>query len=205
MNQTFSNFDSLEVDNEDLISLFLLDPEITEFDNFQFNPTSSNYLGASVELKTEDQQRNTVQTSDNGNFQNTLKRKERSSDESERGNKKDSSSKSGNKKRQKGEEKDIEAKVNALRAENADLQAHLMNVTQRTTEVQKQRTAMEMVMHSILKEIGDKEDADQTELAKTVKQYTDIYADYGKCRQREVRPYTTFTLHSYTLSLELPH
>ena len=82
---------------------------------------------------------------------------------------------------------DIEARVNELRGENGDLQAHLMNVTQRTTEVQKQRMAMEKLMVTKLAEIGEREDSDQSELAKVVKQYTDIYADYGKCRQREVR------------------
>lgn len=91
------------------------------------------------------------------------------------------------KKRPRGEE-DIESRVNELRAENADLQAHLLNVTQRTTEVQKQRTEMEKRMHAKLQEIGEKDDSDQSELAKLVKEYTDIYADYGKCRQREVRP-----------------
>lgn len=90
------------------------------------------------------------------------------------------------KKRQRESVEDIEARVNELRSENADLQAHLMNVTQRTTEVQKQRIAMEKLMVAKLTEIGDREDADQSELAKVVKQYTDIYADYGKCRQREV-------------------
>ncbi len=89
------------------------------------------------------------------------------------------------KKRPRGEE-DIESRVNELRAENADLQAHLLNVTQRTTEVQKQRTEMEKRMHAKLQEIGEKDDSDQSELAKLVKEYTDIYADYGKCRQREV-------------------
>mmetsp|Transcript_79746 Transcript_79746/g.156388 ORF Transcript_79746/g.156388 Transcript_79746/m.156388 type:complete len:416 (+) Transcript_79746:48-1295(+) len=90
------------------------------------------------------------------------------------------------KKRQRESIEDIEARVNELRSENADLQAHLMNVTQRTTEVQKQRMAMEKLMVSKLAEINSDEDCDQSELSKVVKQYTDIYADYGKCRQREV-------------------
>jgi len=90
-------------------------------------------------------------------------------------------------KRQKESVEDLEARVNELRSENADLQAHLMNVTQRTNEVQKQRQAMERLMVTKLVEVGDKEDSDQSELAKVVKQYTDIYADYGKCRQREVQ------------------
>ena len=81
---------------------------------------------------------------------------------------------------------DLEERVKALRAENADLQAHLLNVTQRTTEVQKQRVSMERLMASKLSEIEKRKDADQSELAEIVKQYTDLYSDYGKCRQREV-------------------
>lgn len=93
---------------------------------------------------------------------------------------------------------DLENRVKELRAENADLHAHLLNVTQRTTEVQKQRVAMERLMASKLSDIPDKDDLSQQELADLVKQYTDLYADYGKCRQREVNgsiPYffTLFT------------
>jgi len=96
------------------------------------------------------------------------------------------------KKRQRESVDDIEARVNELKSENADLQAHLMNVTQRTTEVQKQRMAMEKLMVTKLAEIGDREDSDQSELAEVVKKYTDIYADYGKCRQREVITHIRF-------------
>ncbi len=81
---------------------------------------------------------------------------------------------------------DLENRVKELKAENADLHAHLLNVTQRTTEVQKQRVSMERLMATKLGEIDDRKDADQAELAEIVKQYTDLYADYGKCRQREV-------------------
>jgi hypothetical protein len=42
------------------------------------------------------------------------------------------------------------------------------------------------LMVTKLAELGNKEDADQSELAEVVKHYTDIYADYGKCRQKEV-------------------
>jgi hypothetical protein len=81
---------------------------------------------------------------------------------------------------------DLENRVKELRAENADLHAHLLNVTQRTTEVQKQRIAMERLMASKLSDTPDKNEMSQQELADLVKQYTDLYADYGKCRQREV-------------------
>lgn len=78
---------------------------------------------------------------------------------------------------------DLESKVKELQAENADLHAHLLNVTQRTTEVQRQRMEMERLM---IAKLATLDDSNQEELAEIVKRYTDIYADYGKCRQREV-------------------
>jgi hypothetical protein len=90
------------------------------------------------------------------------------------------------KKRSRESVEDLESRVNELKAENADLHAHLLNVTQRTTEVHKQRVSMERLMAVKLAELGDRSDTDQSELAAIVKQYTDIYADYGKCRQREI-------------------
>jgi len=97
------------------------------------------------------------------------------------------SSSSSSKKRPRETIEDLEARVKELRAENEDLHTHYLNVTQRTTEVQKQRAEMEKMMDAKLAEIGDRDDGDQSELAKIVKQYTDLYADYGKCRQREVQ------------------
>lgn len=108
---------------------------------------------------------------------------------SPRNSKRPNTSSSGSakpKKRPRESLEDLEARVNSLKAENADLHAHLLNVTQRTTEVFKQRSAMERLMTTKLAELGDRPDGDQSELAQIVKQYTDIYADYGKCRQREV-------------------
>lgn len=93
---------------------------------------------------------------------------------------------SSSKKRPRESIEDLENRVKELRAENEDLHTHYLNVTQRTTEVQKQRAEMEKMMDIKLSEIGDRNDGDQSELAKIVKQYTDLYADYGKCRQREV-------------------
>lgn len=90
------------------------------------------------------------------------------------------------KKRPRESIEELEARVKSLKAENADLQAHLLNVTQRTTEVQKQRISMEKLMSQKLAEIGCRSGADQSELAHLVKKYTDLYADYGNCRQREV-------------------
>ncbi len=90
------------------------------------------------------------------------------------------------KKRPRESVEDLEARVKELKAENADLHAHLLNVTQRTTEVQKQRVSMERLMAQKLTDVERGGEIDQAELAQIVKQYTDIYADYGRCRQREV-------------------
>jgi hypothetical protein len=95
------------------------------------------------------------------------------------------SNKQGNPSRKRSRESldDLEMRVKELQAENADLHAHLLTVTQRTTEVQRQRVEMERLMIAKLSAVDD---SNQEELAEIVKRYTDIYADYGKCRQREV-------------------
>jgi len=55
---------------------------------------------------------------------------------------------------------------------------------------------MEKTMTALMSQIQDNSRSEslnlkcQAELAEIVKQYTDVYADYGKCRQREV-PYST--------------
>lgn len=98
------------------------------------------------------------------------------------------------KKRPRESLEDLELRVKELKTENADLQAHLLNVTQRTKEVQKQRTEMEKMMAEKLQEI---EACQNTASASTMTQlfnslnsiiqsYSDNYSDYGKCRQREV-------------------
>ncbi len=166
------------LDTEDLIGWLLLNPEMTEFDSFPITETV---------LQSNEDNDNDDSSVDSSNFATGSLKRSRSDDSDDKSSKKNGG-KTNSKKRQKGgdAEKDIEARVNELKKENAELQAHLTNVTQRTTEVQKQRQAMEIHMTSILQQIGEKEDADQSELEETVKQYTEIYADYGKCRQREV-------------------
>lgn len=92
----------------------------------------------------------------------------------------------GSRKRQRESLEDMETRVAAMMEENEELQNHVMTVMQRTAEVQKRRSAMETFMTSELAQFGHKENFDQSELAKVIKQYTNIYSDYGKCRQREV-------------------
>ena len=106
---------------------------------------------------------------------------------------------SSSRKRSRESLDDLELKVKELQAENADLHAHLLNVTQRTTEVQRQRMEMERLMISKLAALDD---SNQDELAEIVKRYTDIYADYGKCRQREVIT-KRIAVHDEALSCEM--
>ncbi|KAJ1424864.1 hypothetical protein B484DRAFT_451343 [Ochromonadaceae sp. CCMP2298] len=195
-------------DSEDLMSWLLLNPDMVEYDE------THNNLGPLVgEAPYQQQPYYAPQgpavmqhdSTNNHSFHNDipvleethaaaqLPVKEEASKRTHKAakTKPDQSAHGGTKitrKRQRESVEDIEARVNELRGENADLQAHLMNVTQRTNEVQKQRQAMERLMINKLAEVGDRDDiADQSDLAKVVKQYTDIYADYGKCRQREVQ------------------
>lgn len=186
-------------DSEDLMSWLLLNPEIVEFDEsqLQMGPfsdeiyapgiASDNNSSANTSNVTGKAKSTSPTAASSVKSESTAKRSGNKSAKMkvEQTQPSRSAAKIG-KKRQRESIEDIEARVNDLRSENADLQAHLMNVTQRTTEVQKQRMAMEKLMVTKLAEIGDKEESDQSELAKVVKQYTDIYADYGKCRQREV-------------------
>lgn len=87
------------------------------------------------------------------------------------------------KKRQRDTVEDLEKRVKMLQDENAELHAHLMNVTQRTTELQKQRSLMDRLM---LEKVASPSDSNLAELSDVVNKYTEIYADYGNCRQKEV-------------------
>ena len=59
-----------------------------------------------------------------------------------------------------------------------------MTIMQKSSEVLKQRANMENFMKSAI--MNGQKDFDQGELAKVIKQYTTTFADYGKCRQKEV-------------------
>lgn len=67
--------------------------------------------------------------------------------------------------------------------ENQELTDHVRNVTQRTKETQKQRIEMERQMTSKLNDIntsnGDVEADDASDLAEILKNYRELYADYG--------------------------
>lgn len=97
-----------------------------------------------------------------------------------RSSKPSTTSTSGGKKQARDDVRYLEDKIKALQDENSALQAHVLNVTQRTTETQRNRLVME-------KEMSEKLNSDdQNELAELCRKYSDIYSDYGLYRQKEV-------------------
>lgn len=207
-----NSFDTF-FDSDDLMSWLLLNPDLVDYDDFTSNANNSIHPSTADDVTdyctTFQESTAAVNTSNTSHVVNTdcVKAephvsKTSSPQSQHRGLKlKDARlssrrvSKIG-RKRERESVEDIEARVNELKSENADLQAHYMNVTQRTTEVQKQRVAMERLMVAKLNQMNDRGDSDQSELATIVKQYTDIYADYGKCRQREVGPGSLCYVHA---------
>jgi len=196
MNNSIDTF----FDSDDLMSWLLLNPEIVDYDDFTNSANNIHHPSTvdSMDIRTTSpESTSAVSNSYNAPASNNGCVKIEPDDSKllqNRGLKlKDARlssrrvSKIG-RKRERESIEDIEARVKELKSENADLQAHYMNVTQRTTEVQKQRVAMERLMVAKLNQMNERGESDQSELATIVKQYTDIYADYGKCRQREVRP-----------------
>lgn len=81
---------------------------------------------------------------------------------------------------------EMERRITDLEKENEELNDHFLNVARRTTEIQKKRFTMEKLMAEKMMELGDSDYGDQSELSILVSQYTEIYADYGKYRQREI-------------------
>ena len=94
----------------------------------------------------------------------------------------ESAKESRQRQRQKLEE--LEKRVAKLRDENSELQSHLMTVTQRTTEVQKQRIEMEKLMSLHASQLSNMNE--NKELDALVQRFKDLYADYGTYRQKEV-------------------
>lgn len=90
--------------------------------------------------------------------------------------------------RQKEKKDELENRVAALKKENQELREHFQNVSQRTTDIQRQRASMESLMQGRLKEIEKlPEDSEERKnLVSLVMKFTDLYADYGSCRQKEI-------------------
>lgn len=88
--------------------------------------------------------------------------------------------------RQRARMQETEKRIAELRSENSELQAHLQNVTQRTTEVQRQRLDMERIMAEKLRDMSDLSTANSRELEEILTKFVDLYADYGSYRQKEV-------------------
>ena len=88
-------------------------------------------------------------------------------------------------KRQRQRMEEMEKKIATLKKENEELQAYLQNVTQRTTEVQKQRLDMERIMSAKLCDMSTMSESG-SELEDVLRKFVDLYADYGIYRQKEV-------------------
>jgi hypothetical protein len=90
--------------------------------------------------------------------------------------------------RQRERKEELESRVATLKKENEELREHFQNVSQRTTDIQRQRAGMETLMQGHLKDIEKlPEDSEERKhLVKLVLKFTDLYADYGSCRQKEI-------------------
>jgi vesicle coat complex subunit len=91
-------------------------------------------------------------------------------------------------KRQRQRMEEMEKKITTLKKENEELQAYLQNVTQRTTQVQKQRLDMERIMSAKLCDMSTMAES-SSDLEEVLRKFVDLYADYGSCRQKEVLYY----------------
>ena len=90
--------------------------------------------------------------------------------------------------RQRERKEQIENRVATLKKENEELREHFQNVSQRTTDIQRQRATMESIMQNRLCDIENlPEDCEERKnLTDLVSKFTDLYADYGSCRQKEI-------------------
>lgn len=188
-------------DHDDLLSWLLLSDQLA-FDEsgssssssssssgptFSFSPTSSGAIKAAGEDEEEDDDEEDLDESFEGFLETDASASAAAAE--------DSGSKSKKRPRQrrqappegakkpKDEIRGLEERVQQLQEENAALQAHVLNVTQRTTEIQRHRAEMEKDMAE--KMLSDKSD-DQAQLQALVRRYSDIYSDYGQFRQKEV-------------------
>ena len=99
-------------------------------------------------------------------------------------------------KRQRARMEEMEQRVKELTTENRELYAHVLNVYQRTTEVQRQKMEMEKIMADKVVDMNRNTFANarpagssssEEGLEVLVTRFTDLYADYGACRQREIQ------------------
>lgn len=90
--------------------------------------------------------------------------------------------------RQRERKEELESRVATLKKENQELRDHYQNVSQRTTDIQRQRANMESIMHGRLKDFEKlpKDSVERKHLVSLVLKFTDLYADYGSCRQKEI-------------------
>jgi hypothetical protein len=94
---------------------------------------------------------------------------------------KDSKSQQYNKRRKKPRLAECESKFEALKAENVTLKRHLDNITNRSKRFDAERKAKECEMKRLI-EVG----AGSEELNTLLKQFSEVYSDYGENRHQEL-------------------
>lgn len=172
--------------NEEFISWMMLDIESNRSNpNPTVNPANINEENGNSQLKSGDENgddglsspETTVKTE--GNEENRVTGQKRKVSRSRELAKE-------SRMRQRLKQQETEKRIAELRAENFELQAHLENVTQRTTEVQRQRLDMERIMADKLRQLVEMNESNNQELEEILRKFVDLYADYGGYRQKEV-------------------
>ena len=150
--------------------------------------TRSGHSHESVHSDSEDERfdvndghdRNSDSSSDDGDGSKSRD----SSKASKRRKTKSNTTAQESRKRQRVTIETLERAVKSLTEENDGLQEHIQMVTRRKAEVIKHRTDMERIM---ARQVLEKDDIENnTELQQMVKNYRDVYADYGMFRKKEV-------------------
>lgn len=88
-----------------------------------------------------------------------------------------------NKRRKRPRLVDIESRLEKLREENKLLKQHLDNVTSQTKKFDEERAKTEEAMKRMMMEA---EGASDEELNAVIRDYTEMYSDYGKRRHQEL-------------------
>lgn len=92
-----------------------------------------------------------------------------------------STGKNFSKRRKKPKLNECEAKLASLRAENDMLKRHLDNISNQTTKLEQERVEVEKKMRQMFEE-----GAPDDEIDSIVRNYADMYSDYGKKRDQEL-------------------
>jgi hypothetical protein len=114
----------------------------------------------------------------------TRKRSTEDSKPSTNGNGSDSNSNKASytKRRKKARLSDCESRLEKLREENKLLKQHLDNVTSQTQRFDEERVKAEQTMKRMMESEGVSDD----DLNAVIRDYTEMYSDYGKRRHQEL-------------------